>query len=704
MIKNRFLLSNIFFYIAIVIGCLIVENVNLFTPDPQAGFDFASFCFITVIFLVVTIIYLYLEHKKNKLELSYMWICFLSVAFIFALISIWSFPYQKTLVNPDDSFTLTLITTNKDKLSASIQLFITFVIAYLILVPFKKSRFVQATLRWVYRIYILVSIIFALLSLYLDFEVYKGLFLDGTLASISSIYTNPNFFGMNMLTAILALIALDSEKVKSYRILLMIMFGMFSTFSGCASTTILSGLIVFIYFMFSQFYQIHRHLARSLISLSVFLVVGGAIVGVSFILYKNNVVWLKNIVDYIYKVIINNGGYGPSLSARENVWKYVKMIFKEDPKCLFIGYGYKVGSNYLHNYLYVFDNHYMGPYDSQTAHSAIYEMIIRGGIVGLVFYLLLFVYFFYCIVHLYIKKQTRFATIFLLCFLVINCHGIVESTFFFEGNIKGITSTLMFYLPVIAKSYYLKKENKESVIEFKENTFNEIKVSPTQICQWISSVISIAIMMALSLFVGPYFRNNSEFFPIVLYVTLFLIASCLLVPYLVSLLYKNASKKRFVFRMIYLTTLFVVINTLVALLVIIYPNNLLFKVLLPFVNYLSLIIPFVIYFIALKGNFDDWFKNTFIGAFKNIKNNHLLMIFVSVILFGFINSGILPNILFNSLLMMLFVLVGYFISFVFIRSESVNDFISYLNQSLLIGIWDKTNKIDAYNKKKKLTY
>ena len=121
MAKIRFLLTNVWIWLIMVLACFLGENYAWLTPRPNDGFDTGSFIAVTMLCLLTIVVFFVLERKKNHLKTNKLLAIILTAAFICFSISIW-------LVN-DQTFNfgtkeVEVTFTVYEKIRANIVLFI----------------------------------------------------------------------------------------------------------------------------------------------------------------------------------------------------------------------------------------------------------------------------------------------------------------------------------------------------------------------------------------------------------------------------------------------------------------------------------------------------------------------------------------------------------------------------------------------------
>ena len=66
--KLRFTLTNVIFWIVLILSCLLSENFAAFNTDPMKGFSVDSAFILTISIIALLVLYYFLEHKKNGLK------------------------------------------------------------------------------------------------------------------------------------------------------------------------------------------------------------------------------------------------------------------------------------------------------------------------------------------------------------------------------------------------------------------------------------------------------------------------------------------------------------------------------------------------------------------------------------------------------------------------------------------------------------
>ena len=92
--KLRFTLTNVLFWIVLLLSCFLSENFAILNSNPLNGFSLDSAYRLTVSAILLLVLYYFLEHKKNGLTFDKILLPSLAIA---ALFLIWTvFRYEKS--------------------------------------------------------------------------------------------------------------------------------------------------------------------------------------------------------------------------------------------------------------------------------------------------------------------------------------------------------------------------------------------------------------------------------------------------------------------------------------------------------------------------------------------------------------------------------------------------------------------------------
>ncbi len=688
----RFTLTYVLFWIILVLTGFLVENVALLTSSPREGFEMNAVYLLSFLLLLVIIVYFVTEHKKNNLKINWLLAILLLTLFIINIVTMWSQSESTTYSYATDDGTIntyTVVVTNSDKILFTLQLLFTFVVIYIFLVPYRQKQLTQKTNVWLYWLYVLVALISIGCSIWLDWDVFQGIFTNEqvwTVGTISSFYTNSNFYGMSLMLAIMCLCVIQLHKPRWYSFPLMLVFFVACVSSSCEAAVFISIVIIFGYVIYSLFNGFRKHWGRTLTYLIVWSLILIGLVITYYVLVQKEVGFVVKIDNYLTYHILTAGNNFSLTESRGETWGYALTVLGDDITSWIFGKGYGVDSMLVHG---VYMSHHPNgdAYSILTAHSTFLQLLVKGGIIGAVFYYGLMLYFLFCIIYLCVKKKWKNAYIYLLCFLGIMIHGVVESTFFFEGNTKGLVITLLFFMPAVNEATALMKKGKKEIEYVKSSPNFSVKIDSHLFTQSISAILMMVFMAALTLLLSQYTYMYEGGLTALLYILVAELILILFVPYLVTLWYKNSIPRRFKVRVFLMGGLIVALNVIAD--IFLFTNEAYFAI--PLVLLLSLLIPFVIYFFACNGSFKDCIVDTFKGCF--------VMTFVPniyILLGGTLVSLFLSTILSMSLLTQLLIVVAnmiiYFIIGICGRNKSKKEVIYKLNSNRIAVLRREVSK------------
>ena len=546
----KYILSSLWFWVIIVLSCFYVENIALLSNGlPMEGFSNPVFYIITAIILVMMVVYFFLEHKKNKIKAGWIVLSILIILFICICFAIWTNPSSTYFINYDTGEDATLTFSVNEKIRYTIQLFISFVVLYMMMFTFVKGRLRFAKLKWLAYAVIILVILASAFSLIFEIETYKTIFQGASTGEgVGSFFINPNIFGLCLMLGIMACVLVNFPHSKWWSYILMFFFFGVMIFTLSNTSLLISSGILVVYLSAKIINgYIQRHYIRS--SVFVILIFAAAISLLIVYLIGESKQWPLMIAfkDFLKRFVFRND-FG-TFSNRTEIWSWAMDLLKREPLRLIFGYGYGASSKLILTYSTIFER------AVRTCHSGYIEVFLMSGIVGLSFYAVGIGFGFYSIIRLFIRKQFRFALMYLMFYLCILTHNLVESTRFFDVSTSGAIIMLLFYLPPIAVWQHMRKPQL-----VKQATHNDVwqnNVSSASIIRVITLVIiSLMLTLATSFLTNlPY--ENTLFRNIILWSLFFLTVNLLFLPYLVALIFRHSTNARFVVRsVIYGTLLF----------------------------------------------------------------------------------------------------------------------------------------------------
>ena len=118
--KLRFTLTNIIFWIVLLLSCLLSENFAVLNNDPLKGFAVDSAFILTISIIVMLVLYYFLEHKKNKLTFDKVLLPALLIAGLLLIVNVFR-QGSRVFPNYDNIGTFTISFSVQDRVMASLQ-------------------------------------------------------------------------------------------------------------------------------------------------------------------------------------------------------------------------------------------------------------------------------------------------------------------------------------------------------------------------------------------------------------------------------------------------------------------------------------------------------------------------------------------------------------------------------------------------------
>lgn len=606
----KYTLSNIWFWMIIVLTCFLVENVALFTNGvPLDGFSNPIFYLLTFAIIVMLGVYFFLEHRKNKMKVDWVLFSVLFILFVFLTISIWTNASSTTFVNADTGVSSTVTFSIAEKTRYTIELLVSLTVIYALCFAFSKGRLKTRKLMWFAYIVIITVLISLIFSLFYEIQIYKNVF-SGSFSGngAGSFFINPNLFGFCLMLGIMTCFIVNYYHERWWAYLLIFVFFFAMVFTLCNTTLLISALAILIYFIAKIIVSYTRHHAiRATIFLSFFILGITSLVIVFVIGNANHWPIMVAASKFLNRFIFTNNFQ--NFSGRKNVWTWAIELLDDSPYRLLFGYGYQSSSKLMYNYSLIFNHAY------RTCHSGYIEIFFMGGIVGFSIYLLGVVYGIYCLIRLFIKKYFRFSLLYFLLYVCLLTHSLMESTRFFDTSTSGTIIMLLVFLPPVVAW----KQIRHPCL-VKEAYYNNVwqnSVKGETILRTVSLVlISLILALSMSFLTSIPYTNSLVLYGVVGGI-IFCAISLLFLPYFASLLYPNSSNIRlFVRIVIYGIILLGVSGGLSLLLLLVLKWNLFSSIGLGLLTYL--ILGFVltnIFMGVYHGNPLNWIKQTIHSLF-----------------------------------------------------------------------------------------
>ncbi len=602
--KLRFVLGNIWFWVAMMVMCFLVQNLGFTSSDPSKGFDLGTLIIVSLACIICLFMFFFISHKENKMKWDWVLLPTFIILGIIFLLGIW-IQQRETFVYPDGSGSAKAYVTIYEKVRASIILVV--FLSFLYGGIFMASRTtVNARMNKVLLQTGIVTAYIALFySLFAEAKTYVAMF-KGTIGIdeiwIQSFFQNPNAFAGFLLLGFISCILANYYKPRLLLYISMLLFFFIMFFTKSSACIMICGLSLILY-LFVEFVRsiVKRKVFRTVYLVCFFLIF---IVGIILLFYGSSHNWkLFASIDKYLSFLVFRKDFG-NLNNRLFVWKVAfEHIFSRKLHTLF-GYGFMLS----HNYLKVMSNY--GVFKDfaltiETVHNGYLQILFEFGIVGFAFYIFGIVYFLYCLVRLLIEKRFHYAFIYFLAFSIVSLYNLVESTPFFYPGPKEMFYTFTIIMPVVMRSKNLWR--KEDIDEFKAIPTEDRKTNYKTIARGLGVVLTSIIVMSGTMLVSPMTLSHDWMKTLWLLVLVAAVFFQLFLPYLIALYSKNSSGMMF---LLHLTA-----NILLIGVVIFGVSFSLYSLHLPKIIYYSVIavlslllftIDTIVYIFVKNGSFSEW--------------------------------------------------------------------------------------------------
>ena len=536
--KLKFTLSNILFWLAIGASCLILENVAFLSGNGHGHLNNSLFFLLFTMAVLGYLSYFIIEHIKNHASVDAILFPICLFALSGALIAIWTFTDIHTS-NPDGTIHFDYVLNQFDKITQTLSTFIFIITVYAILFFFNKN---YPSVRKICLVFIVIAIVCYVSCIYsliaeMDKIIYN-LSIPLETKELVSIFWNTNMFCGTLLMGILASIGLNYYKKNVFSYISMAFFEIMILFSASLTSTIISLVTLVVYFLIEIIITLTKKQKRGFVFLAIylFIVVGLVLLFASSLKYN-----LGNLTNFFTKIYdsIRYANF-KNFTNRTFIWNSIIELITQNPLALAFGYGFRNSNNIIGSFYILSGDTVI---TSISAHSGYMQALMNFGIVGLVFYGLFLVYYFYSFIRI-LKREKRFAILFLLIGVSMLVYGAMESVLLFNPNTQGLLVGAIFFLPMINRWKHFKRSqlgDDTLVVERPEI------LKPNLICQSLGKIFMGLTVCCVPLFAFELFREHPFFRSLALNVMVILFVCALTLPFIISCFSIKSKRKRLVF-------------------------------------------------------------------------------------------------------------------------------------------------------------
>lgn len=496
-----------------------------------------------------------------------------------------------------------------ERIRFTLSFFMFILSIYTILFIFVKGKVTFRGFKLVYIGVIIFAFVAIIYSWITEFDKYIEIFNGDILRiTINSFFWNGNMFVGFLYFATISAVILNIIKKNPlwYIIIILLMFEILLTVS---SLSIISEiLIVFAYFLVEIIYSFRKHKVRSTVFLIIYLLSLNNFL-IFFFLGRE----MDNPVAYIFTRIYHEI-FETNQHSRDYIWQNCIEYLGQNPLSLVFGVGFGISKEVCTALSNV-----------PSAHNGFVQVLFNYGIVGVLAYSSILTYFVISFFKL-IKKKTRFALMFLIIGIGTLGYAIGESIIFFNSNAMGIIVGALFYVPLMLEAKNEKhNENRSYLLTLTEKP----KLANREFVIRIVSIICLALFCAVfPLLFIPSVRFMEELFFILLSAAISLFIIYLILPYLITLWFKNTCLRNGVYRTIINCIFIIIFLALGIVLSLVWREKYayVYNLFIPTSLAVVLIAELGVYVIVKHGSFKDYFV-----TIKALVTNCLFAVLFSII-------------------------------------------------------------------------
>ena len=476
----RFTLTNVIFWIVLLLSCFLSEDFAFLNGNPLKGFSIDSAFILTLSILGMLVLYYFLEHKKNKLTFDKILLPSFIISGLFLILNVFrqgtiTFIYL-------DGQQLHIKFPLLDRFEVALQIIVWLAVIYAMVFVYNRFRLNKESIRWVGKIYLIVILLCCVIDLFMEghhlVEIIKGEYTGG---GFEFLMGNENVWSLLIFSGFLTAVILSYKGFKWYYYAALLGLFTYNLLTTCTITTILGVFIILAYTTYEILsrYKEDKRLAKKRMIIFYGIIFGGF--GLFSLLAHLNVPIISSFWHFNKNLLLYKDIF--SLSNRLGIWRKVIWLIREHPLDVIFGLGHKTANALFFEYTG----------GLRSAHNGFMEILLRYGVVGLSIYVGMIGLVIYSLVLHSRRKNYRFAFIYGFCFIAIIGHSMIESTTLFTPNVGGLYFSFVFVLPIL--SILQEKRFKE----LKQDLLT-VKVSKEKIRS--TTPLNIIILVAASIVIG----------------------------------------------------------------------------------------------------------------------------------------------------------------------------------------------------------
>lgn len=437
--KLRFPLTNIIFWVVLLLSCFLSENFAILNSNPLGGFEFDAALLLSITVVALLIFYYFLEHRKNGLTFDRFLLPGIGIIGLLLIINILRLG-NRDMVDASGN-NINIIITDNEKVMSILQIVVWLSVIYALVFVYNRFRLNKESYRWVAKVYLIAIFIMIIIDLFAEGDKIAAI-CDGTYAGsgLSFFFNNANIWALLLFAGVITCLLLLYKRFRWYYYTAMVLLFLYGILTTCATTLYIGIIVVPVYTFYEIFSHYKENKKQSLIKAAIF--VGTIIICVSFfaLFVAVKVPLFVNLWSFLEESLLNKNFL--TFTGRTRIWEGIFELLKGNPMDFIFGLGHKTGTK-------IFKAYMLSSMAVSSAHNGIMEIFLMYGLLGLIVYIGILGLTVFAFVLRFKRKQYRYVFIYGLSFLAIMAHAFTESTTLFTPNVGGLYFSFVFVLPVI---------------------------------------------------------------------------------------------------------------------------------------------------------------------------------------------------------------------------------------------------------------
>ena len=460
--RIRFTLTNILFWVIIVLFCSLSELFQLYGSQTYSSGDL-TFIFVASFFIIgLMAVYYIFEHRKNKLTIDYV---LLPALIIFGAIMIWTIFRQGDRTFGSGSSLRTVTFTTSEKLSYALQAIIWMSALYMVVFVHNKFGFNNHVFKMLAKAYWIIIVAFAVVDIIVDFNFFMKLFTAGYGAGGTKLfYRHSNIWAMALLVGVICSFILLQDGFKWHYFISIIFLSIVSFSTRSSTVTIVCFFVSLLSLLFELIANFKKKPKKLILLLGIGIVAATAFILLTHFLGEKNVPFFGYVLSF-YRTVVSGKDYS-TFTGRTNIWRRLIKLLAQDPLDLIFGLGYRTGNKLFASYISASER-------IHSAHNGVMEIFLRHGLLGASIYFVVGLISFLSFISYIRHKKYRKAFIYCVSFMALTAHNFTESTTILTPNTQGMFLTMVLILPLLnTKKQQKLNFLKEDLISYTNNPFN----------------------------------------------------------------------------------------------------------------------------------------------------------------------------------------------------------------------------------------